>query len=64
MILLHKYAFMLKTDSTKSDHMKSFFELLHDKFCDLFDEEYIKSTIIVLNNTFVHMSDRCKIYFK
>ena len=31
MILPHKYAFMLKTGSTKSEHMIFFFELLHAK---------------------------------
>ena len=64
MILPHKYAFMLKTGATKSDRMVSFFELLHDKLCDWFGEEYIKSTVIVLDNASVHVSDRCRADFK
>ena len=64
MILPHKYAFMLKTGATISDYMVSFFELLHDKLCDWFGEEYLKSTVIVLDNASLHVSDRCKAYFK
>ena len=64
MILPHKYAFMLKTGATKSEHMIFFFELLHTKLCDWFSEEYIKSTIFVFDNASVHLSDRCKSYFK
>ena len=36
MILPHKYAFMLKTGTTKSEHMIFFFELLHSKLSDWF----------------------------
>ena len=64
MILPHKYAFMLKTGSTKSEHIISFFELLHEKLCDWFGETYINSTIIVLDNASVHVSDICKSYYK
>ena len=64
MILPHKYAFMLKTGSTKSEHMIFFFELLHAKLWDWFGEEYIKSTVIVFDNASVHVSDRCKSYLK
>ena len=35
-ILPHKYAFMLKTGSIKSEHMIFFFELLHAKLWDWF----------------------------
>ena len=64
MILPHKYALMLRTGVTKSDHMVSSFELLLDKLCDWFGEEYIKSTVIVLDNASVHVSDRFRAYFK
>ena len=60
----HKYAFMLKTGATKSEHMIFFFELLHSKLCDWFGEEYISSTVVVLDNASVHVSDRCKAYLK
>ena len=58
MILPHKYAFMLKTGATKSEHMIFFFELLHSKLSDWFGEDYINSTVIVLDNASVHVSDR------
>ena len=64
MILPHKYAFMLKTGATKSEHMIFFFELLHSKLCDWFGEEYISSTVVVLDNASVHVSDRWKAYLK
>ena len=41
MILPHKYSFMLKTGATKSEHMITFYELLHSKLWDYFREEYI-----------------------
>ena len=49
---------MLKTDTTKSEHMILFFELLHSKFSDWFGEDYISSTVIVFDNASVHVSDR------
>lgn len=58
MIMPHKYAFMLKTGSTKSEHIISFFELLHLKLCDWFGDKYIESTIIVFDNAAVHVSDK------
>ena len=64
MILPHKYAFMLKTGATKSEHMIFFFELLHSKLSDWFGEDYINSTIIVFDNASVHVSDRWKSYLK
>ena len=64
MILPHKYAFMLKSGSTKSEHMIFFFEILHEKLCDWFGENYISSTIIVFDNASVHISDVWKTYFK
>ena len=64
MILPHKYAFMLKTGATKSEHIITFFELLHSKLWDFFGEEYIKSTIIIFDNASVHVSDSCRAYFK
>ena len=64
MILPHKYAFMLKTGATKSEHMIFFFELLHSKLCDWFGDEYINSTVIVLDNASVHVSDRWKAYLR
>ena len=64
MILPHKYAFMLKTGSTKSEYMILFFDLFHAKLWDWFGEEYIKSTVIVFDNASVHVSDRCKSYLK
>ena len=64
MILPHKYAFMLKTGATKSEHMIFFFELLHSKLCDWFGEEYINSTVFVLDNASVHVSDRWKAYLR
>ena len=42
----------------------SFFEFLYAKLCDCFGEVYIKSTIIVFDNASVHVSDRCRAYFK
>ena len=64
MILPHKYAFMLKTGATKSEHMIFFFELLHSKLSDWFGEDYINSTVIVFDNASVHVSDRWKSYLK
>ena len=64
MILSHKYAFMLKSGPTKSEHIIFFFELLHLKLCDWFGEEYINSTIVVFDNASVHVSERCKAYLK
>ena len=58
MILLHKYAFMLKIGATKSEHMIFFFELLHSKLSDWFGENYINSTVIIFDNASVHISDR------
>ena len=63
MILPHKYAFMLKTGSTKSEHIIFFFELLHAKLCDWFGKEYLGSTIVVLDNASVHLSSNCRSYF-
>ena len=64
MILPHKYAFMLKNGSSKSEHIIFFFELLDSKLCDWFGEEYIRSTIIVFDNASIHMSDRTRSYLK
>ena len=38
MILLHKYSFMLKNGSTKSEHIIFSFELLHNKLWDWFGD--------------------------
>ena len=51
MILLHKYAFMLKTGATKSEHIIFFFELLHSKLSDWFGEDYINSTVNSIYNS-------------
>ena len=64
MILPHKYAFMLKTGATKSEHIIFFFELLHSKLCDWSREEYINSTIIIFDNASVHVSEKWKSYLK
>ena len=64
MILPHKYAFMLKNGTTKSEHMLFFFELLHAKLCDWFGPEYVSSTVIVFDNASVHVSSQCQQYFK
>ena len=64
MILPHKYAFMLKNGSSKSEHIIFFFELLDSKLCDWFGEEYIRSTIIVFDNASIHMNDSARSYLK
>ena len=64
MILPHKYSFMLKNGSTKSEHIIFFFEQLHNKLWDWFGDEYIKSTIIVFDNASIHISNCTKTYLK
>ena len=62
MILLHKYAVMLKIGSSKSEHIILFFELLESKLCDWFGKECIRSTIIVFDKASIHLSDRTQSY--
>ena len=38
--------------------------MLHEKLCDWFSEEYIKSTIFVFDNASIHISDSSKWYLK
>ena len=64
MILPHKYAFMLKNSSSKSEHIILIFELLDNKLCDLFGEECIRSKIIVFDNASINISDRTLPYLK
>ena len=60
----NKYEIMLKTGSTTSHHIIFFFELLNQKLCDLYGNDYISSTVIVLDNASIHLSESWSSYFK
>ena len=63
-IMKGKYAFMLKKGSTSSDHILYYFKLIDQLLSDWFGSEYKSSTVFVLDNAAVHVSDYAKKYYE
>lgn len=63
-IMANKYAFLLKKSKTNSSHIITFFNMLDEMLRDTFNDFYSLYTIFVLDNAKVHVSKKCRKYFK
>lgn len=63
-ITKQKVWFMVKKGSTKTYHIKRFFNLLDDKLTQLYTSEYKFYTIFIMDNAKVHVSKAARRFFK